>query len=248
MRKTIFVFVIAVMFKPVSAQISIGLSVGSNFCTVNQDIDDGFGEGEEETGYRDVRLTTGFGIGIPVEVKMSDNFSLSSGIHYLQKGSSGKSEIADLYSSMKVDGCTKFNYVEIPVQGKYYFVNNNIKVYGSAGAGVGYLFSAVAKHTITYTDFSDDFREVSEQKDRISAKEIKDQNVNQLDISLLAGAGIEYNVWVGRIFLNVNYIFGVSNMFKDGKMDFDEYGTEIDVKQFNRGLYTSFGYLIPLSQ
>jgi hypothetical protein len=239
MKKTIVILLIFFVSRAASGQVYIGLSIGGNLCTIRQSL-----ENEDiVSGDRDLKNTLGLGFGIPLQLGISDRLSLVSGFNHLQKGSAIDYEIPEFENEIvRYNGNTRYNYLEVPVQIRYYFVNRNLKVHGSLGLSFGYMLNAVARYDVTIINTIDNSETVHEQNDKLFSNEIKDSGINRFDISLAFGAGIEYDLWIGRIFLQSNYLLGLSNMMKDNNLGVGY------ITQYNRGFYTSVGYLFSLGK
>jgi hypothetical protein len=242
MKKTILLFAIVFGSLSLSGQVSIGLTIGNNFCKVKQsgdNLSDPFITG---TSDKDLLITNGFTIGIPLEISLSKRISLFTMFSYLQKGSKVEETIKSDDFVITSNGTNKFNYLEIPVQGKFYLVKKRMNAYLSIGPSFGYLINAKSKGEVTTLDIELGTTTDESFDEKIKSEDFNKAGINRVDISLSIGAGIGYKVGIGNLFFNVNYNHGFRDMIQDDS----ELGVSID--QYNRGLTTTIGYLIPLSK
>lgn len=242
MKKTILILTIALCSKSLSGQVSIGLTIGNNFCKVKQsgdNLSDPFITG---TSDKDLLIANGFTIGIPLEISLSKRISLFTMFSYLQKGSKVEETIKSGDFVITSNGTIKFNYLELPVQGKFYLVKKRMNAYLSIGPSFGYLINAKSKGEVTTLDIELGTTTDESFDEKMKPGDFDKAGINRLDISLAIGAGIGYKVWIGNLFFNINYNHGLSDMIED---DTD---LDVSVDQYNRGLIAAIGYLIPLSK
>lgn len=86
--------------------------------------------------------------GLSVEYKLSDIFSLKSGIHYTLRGESS----IDLGDGMYLEKCiyrNQYHYIGIPISASTYFMQNEkIKLFASVGAEMNFLYLISSRNTI----------------------------------------------------------------------------------------------------
>lgn len=244
MKKLILLFLSVAAAQLLSAQISVGLSVGNNFSTINRTGDYSNLPSFFEIVSEENSVTNGLTFGIPVEVGFSNRFSLFSGLSYLQKGTKQKSVInyTTLNETEEGNGNTKFNYLEIPILAKLYFVKRKVNVYFMAGPDFGYLLSSRTKADIKNYNTETGTEETSKVDIKYGPDEMKELDINRLDVSLNGGMGCETSLWIGKLYFNINYVLGLTEMRKDNS-DINK-----GITEYNRGLTTTLGFLIPLKK
>jgi len=188
------------------------------------------------------KITYGFIVGIPVEISLSDKFGLYTALTYHQKGSKYETTYYAFDAYCEIDGMMKYNYLELPVQGKFYFTKKTLSVYLLAGPGFGYAVNARAKMDIDIYDEIEGYRHESSDE-KIKFKDMKDSGMRRLDISIVLGGGLSYQAWIGEFFFSINYNHGLINFVDD-----EDYEINEGVKELHRGLNITCGYLIPLSR
>ena len=187
------------------------------------------------------KLVFGLIVGIPVEVTLTENFGLYTALTYHQKGIKVEQSYPFFDSYTELEGITKLNYLELPVQCKYYITNKTLSAYVALGPSFGYLINGRFKIDSQTINENDEISYINSDE-KIKSKDLKDSGIKRLDISLVLGGGISYKVGIGDIFLNINYSHGFTNIL-------DESVTEVyeGVTQKNRGVNITCGYLIALS-
>ena len=111
-----------------------------------------------------------------------------------------------------------------------------------AGPELGYLLSGRVISDIVYYDIESGTEDYSKVDLKRGPDEIKELDLNRLDFSLNAGIGCETDFRIGKLFLNVNYIWGLTESRKNDS-DIND-----GVTEYNRGLSTILGFLIPLKK
>ena len=124
--------------------------------------------------YEDNEIRTSVHVGLFSEIIVSEKFSIQPELLYSGQGFTDK--------SIGGSGRHKYDYINLPVLGKFYVVNNSLSI--EAGPQVGFLVSA---------------------KDQFST--IKKQNV--VDFGLNLGAGYELK---NHVYFQGRYNLGLSNI------------------------------------
>lgn len=208
------------------AQISVGLEVGPNFASQSSDVD----------GY-DAGSTTGFYLGIPVDIMLTDNICIQPSLAFMQKGSSTEYEfsVPNFYETT-VEADAKLNYLEIPILVNYLFGSGNIRpVFGvgpSIGFGMGYKSSGEST-TKTTDPFTGNVTTTTDDFD--DSGSFEDAGLKGIDFSVLLQAGVLMSdVGPGSLGLNLGYMLGLANI-NDG-----------DAKLNNRGFKVALMYKFPI--
>jgi hypothetical protein len=242
MKKTILFCAIFFFCRSLFSQVSIGLNVGDNLCKVKRHADYASNPNLVKPDTEEYPFTFGFTVGIPVEIQLSDKFSIYTMFSYLQKGSKAKASYDLDEVDYTANSTMKYNYFEIPLQVKYYFLKNKINAFITAGTSFGYMINGKTKYELNIYNYEEDSTSIIKDDFKFKSKDLKDAGVNRLDISLSIGLGIDYQFGPGKLFLNLNYLHGLLDMVNDEQ----EINKGLD--EFNRGILTSVGYLIPLSK
>ncbi len=222
-------------------QISVGFTIGSNLCKIKQDLDySSFPDLKPDEHV--ISTAVGFIVGIPLEIGISERLGLFTLFSYYQKGAKIRSLLDSPDNYLKSDGTTIFNYLELPIQAKYYILKKDLKVFALFGPSFGYAISARAKYDL-YSDYYDGNGIIHENyNEKLNAKDMADAGFKRMDISLSLGAGLSYTLWKGEIYLNVNYTYGLIDMIQEIPEN------TYDIKQYHRGINTMVGFLVPLTK
>lgn len=241
MKNIYLLLVVLAICNTLSGQVSVGLAVGNNFSRIKTHIDElNYPVPIDPERNYDNPIKTGLVVGIPLEVNLSSRFSLYTLFSFLQKGSkSGSNQLKndDIHITQ---GASTYNYIELPLQAKYYLTKNKLSTHISLGPSLGYLVSAKSNSSYTIVN-ADNITKFSNHSNwEILHPEIKNSALKHLDVSLTLGGGVEYEMGTGKIFFNANYIHGLTNWIKHHPQATFSY------KSFHRGVITSVGYLMPL--
>lgn len=245
MKKSLLILVSAVFNATLFGQISIGLTAGTNLCKQKQIFEYADNSAWIEPDKQEMKISYKWIIGIPIEIGISDKIAIYTEPSYHQKGTKIETEYGFFEDQIKSKANNTFNYVELPVLCKYYIAKKKLNAYVMAGPSFGYLIDIWMKGSIdTYSE--EDGNEHVDMDYHYKQDELSDNGINTFEISAAIGCGFSYKIGFGDIFLNATYFHGLSNL-----IDADEYTEELeidDIKQFNRGLSLTFGYLIPLTK
>lgn len=146
-----------------------------------------------------VESTTGFGAGLFMNIQANDILSLQITPMYLQKGGNAKFDANFLnYTEFRAD------YLEVPILLRLNFDAGTIKPYVAAGPSIGFQLSQ------TYLDPNQ------------NEVDLTDQTKN-MDISIMAAAGIEIELEGLSLFGQLTYNHGLSNIDdSNGILDFTD--------------------------
>ncbi len=215
MKKLVFALFAMTLTFTSFAQLSVGVRAGVNFA--NQTF-------EAEGLSISPDGLTGLYVSIPVEIGISDKFSVQPELTYLQKGSSTKFDVL----GFSTESTVTYNYLELPILAKYKFVKtDDLGVYAAAGPSFGYALGGESKVSL---------QGVEETTDIDFGKE-EFEDFNRLDVALNFGAGVEYQAGPGKLVLDLRYMLGLSNL--NGAED-DDATTK------NNGFAASIGYMFTL--
>jgi hypothetical protein len=178
-------------------------------------------------GYPDVELDgrPALDIGMLLDIKFSDFFSVQPEIHYLQKGFRFEEQLG----MQPFDQGYLINYLEVPILAKFSLGNEMARFLINAGPSLGYALKGKYKANFTGDIIEED----------IDFSQDLFEDFNRVDFSLLFGAGISFNTGSVTIFADARYLLGLRSWG-----DIDDGLPEIR----NRGLGFGLGVLIPVGE
>jgi hypothetical protein len=233
MKKILFfLFFSFTLLQSILAQkIGIGLRVNAHFANFNlpQSINDAFSQ------YGGINNLTAVGAAIPVEIGLSDMFSIQAEVMYMQKGFTLSTNILGLAT---YDGNQKVNYLEIPLMAKLNFLADaplNISVL--AGPSFGYALSgrAYSKATVIASNIS-----------QITDDPMDFTNFNRFEIGAHLGINLGLKVGSGKLVLDGRYLLGLTKLNNAaidlGNVPNGPTTTTNDVIK-NRGISVGLGYM-----
>jgi len=238
MKKIVLIISNLIIGTSLFAQLSVGFTVGSNFCTMAGTTNNSSVAPPEQDKKG---IAYGLVIGIPLEIKLSNKFGLYTAFTYHQKGFTFDDNTTDGSVNFGINGTTKINYLELPIQSKFYLIRKTLNVFILLGPSFGYAISARSKGDMTSYDATLGLTS-SSFDEKLKAKDFHDAGINRFDLSIALGGGLSYKIWKGNLFFNVNYNYGVTNM-QNNDIDVNK-----GIKEYNRGVSAMFGYLIPLTK
>lgn len=213
----LFMFIFQSHF--IIAQISVGIKTGLH-------LGDARVEGLADNFLPDPTVYAGGIVGGIVEIPMLNGFSFRPEIQYVQKGFQAMEQIGITEIDIPVGAGlkTRLNYVEMPLLIKYSTGSEKAKFYAVAGPGFSYAAQAWVRPVVrTIIDFT-----LPRQDLDLSANMYR-----RWEASAIGGIGGEFKAGNGKIFTDVRYTYGLSNLFDN---------PIIDVRLKNQGLSLSAGY------
>lgn len=205
-----------------NAQVSLGVKAGANFADtrINGLIDNLL---PEQTIY------TGFTAGIVAEIPMINGFSFRPELNYIQKGFISQKdlynfELIGIEIPLGAKLKTRFNYIEMPLLLKFSTGSELAKFYVIAGPNVSF---AVNAHSRPVANFL-----LSFNLPKVNIN-LSNDIYERWELSGTLGAGGEFKVGHGKLFGDVRYTHGFTNMLDNPIIDF---------KAKNQGFNMSAGY------
>ncbi|MCK4677557.1 MAG: PorT family protein [Bacteroidales bacterium] len=195
-QKIILSVIISLWFiHPVAGQtISLGVKGGINFSTIS---------GKQSFENMEITCLQGLNYSIFLEYKLSDNFSLQSGLFYEEKGFKFKS----LLFGGGYWGDFRFKYINIPVLIKLK-IGGDIKYYVLAGPSTGYLINSKNTTTVCSTAEPDLLR--------IKYSDDVTDDFNKLSLGVMFGGGIQVPLYNNlEMILDARYNMGISKTAKE---------------------------------
>lgn len=170
-----------------------------------------------------------YSAGFTYEKELSRHWSIASGAQYTSRGFTMREDLSvdvfglDLPLGAQVD--TRLQYIEVPIQVKYYTAENGVSPYFKAGASTAYALDGKMQPKINAI--------ISWNLPPININ-LKNDMYNRLDVSAVVGAGVRIPTNdIGAINLEVNYRHSLNDMFLDNI-------TDIRIK--SHGLSAGIGY------
>ena len=201
----------------VNAQFAFGVKVG-----VNDDVQKVSLNGTLGIAGFDAATKIGFNIGAFAELG-DDSFRFQPEINFTTKGSTRPG-----VDSLGADRVHKLSYIEIPLQGKYYFFDNDkFSAYGMGGISIGFALSGKVDE-----DGQDEITVEFDDSDGLSYQ--------KLDVGVPLAAGATMVLGNGKAFIEARYIFGVS---KVQNVEDNEIDTIIGFNAKNRTTQFNAGYI-----
>ena len=201
MKKHALILTFAFTFLSVGlfSQVNLGFSAGINSSKVSASDIAGFSP--------TFKSIDGTRIAALVEFELTEKFSIQPEIAYTSRGFKIKEgldlKLFGFDLPLGVEAVTKFKYVEVPLLAKYKFGNKAVKAYVIAGPSVGYATKGKLK---TKASFIVDIPLKS------SEINLQSSNIQRVDLSGVIGAGLDFNVGKGSLFLDARYTHGFSKM------------------------------------
>lgn len=226
MKKILFVLVCAACAFSVSAQRASSSST-SFFSTEKADQSVAFGirvdmnssnmKFSEDNSSYSPDNQIGFNAGVSIDIPMLQSLYLQTGLYYTTKGFKIEENDGDEKYSTKATP----SYLEIPVMASYrYDFSDNAQLQINFGPYFAYGIGGKYKEEWSYKG------EKEEEKEDLFGK---DKYFNRFDAGLGIGAGFTYS----KIFIGLNYQFGLSNIAQN---------TEDGYSVKNKNLSISIGY------
>lgn len=184
------------------------------------------GDGEDQN----VDALNRLGIGGIIGVRFKDNLSLHLRPLYLQKGGT----VTQDAPSPNIDFI--MSYLEVDISLKI-TTGDQLRPYLIAGPSLGFLLSGEVELDIEGNKVTGDIMDISKST----------------EFSLGIGAGLEYSLGSGFIFLEGRYLFGLNNLNKGGTIELKYNGMIAEIEEIseddefkNRGFQIMAGIVFPL--
>ena len=219
--KNLLTLLVATIFS-----LQIGLSQWSTGIRIGTAITNTSGNGIIESAIP-MEWETGLEIGIRTEYKLSGTLSVVSDVQYSRSGFSIDQgmdlNILGLNIPLEARADFNINYIETPLMLKYTMGDADLQYYGLGGITTSYAASGsiqpVARVLLDINlpsidiDFSDNY-------------------LNRWNVAATIGAGLQKEVGQGKIFGEVVYKYGLSNLVN----------TVVDLDLKNKGFSLGIGY------
>lgn len=171
-----------------------------------------------------------WGAGAVLDYNLGNNFSIRTEPMYLKKG--GIQEQNDKNPKLNIDQ----SFLEIPILLKY-SLGEETKYYFLAGPSMGILLTSDLEAYINTYTFTADMSDLTEK----------------LDIGICLGTGISFPINKYKLFFELKYTHGLTNLAKDGKfkatsghLELDGEFDEEESKYNSRGIQLLVGFAYSL--
>ncbi len=212
------------IFTIMSAQVTLGVKTGVN-------IADAQVGGLNTNLIPEINTNSGFSTGIWAEIPMLNGFSFRPELNYTQKGFRTFGDLG--FFGVNVNNLpaglgfrVRLNTVDVPLLFKYSYGNDAAKVYAILGPNVSYSTDAYARPVVQ----------------ALLSFNLGDQNINlsndlyrRWELSGTIGIGGEVKAGNGKIFGDVRFNHGVSNLLNDPIID-------IEIRNKSFGVHVGYGY------
>ena len=166
---------------------------------------------------------TVFQFGAVAELPLTDQLSLQPELLFFQKGFGTETSFLGVTSTTD----NRLNYLEIPVLGKFFLTDGPTQIFVTAGPSFGFGLGGKA------------IRESGGDTEEVDI-DFEEDELSVLDLSLSIGAGAQAEVGPGKVFVDIRYLMGLTNV------DDAPENEQIDI--FNRGIGIAAGFLFPIGQ
>ena len=167
-----------------------------------------------------------WGAGAVLDYNLGNNFSLRTEPMYLKKG--GIQEQSDENPKLTIDQ----SFLEIPIFLRY-SLGEETKLYFLAGPSIGILLSSDLEAYVNSYAFTADFKDLTEN----------------LDMGLCLGTGVSFPLDRYKLFFELKYMYGLTNLAKSGKfkaksghLELDGEFDEEESKYNSRGIQLLVGF------
>ncbi|MFK8102711.1 MAG: porin family protein [Saprospiraceae bacterium] len=194
------------------AQLSVGARIGINLSDQLSK-----SKGGENFDYEGL---AGLSIAIPLEIGLTERFSVQPELTFIQKGAG----LSFTLLGVEVTNNSVYNYLALPLLVKYKFINSDaFKMYAVVGPGFGYALGGNTGTSTTKTKIDFD------------ADTYKD--FERFETNLNFGLGFGFTTESGDIVLDLRYRYGLSDLDKS-----DDFVTK------NHSIGLSVGYMYRLGE
>ena len=225
MKKHFLLFSLLTLFfsaTQLTAQIKVGAKVGVVDASQKISLDGSLGILGGDTDSR-----IGFNLGVFAEIG-ENNVRFQPELLFSSKGSFRPNDSLGLADRDHV-----INYLEIPLQGKYYFLDNDkLSAYGLAGIYIGLSLSGKVVEEGVATDYKMTF----DDTDLLGYS-------SKIDYGVPLGAGLNFAIGDGYLFGEVRYHFGMKKVQESNAVDTGG-GTGIGFNSKNRTTALNVGYMM----
>lgn len=167
-------------------------------------------------------------IGASIEKFITPQLSVVSGLQYSSKGFTINEgfdfSLLGINIPVEVSANTKLNYIETPLALKYNITDGRTRPYVLGGISPSYATGGKIQPVATFIlDFN--LPEVN--------IDFSDNNFARWNVAAMIGAGVEHSVATGKIFADITYKHGMTDVVTN---------TIVDLGVKNKGLSLGIGY------
>lgn len=221
-KKLNFTALILLITVATYAQVSVGFKSGVNLADTRV-------SGLFDNNLPEQNMYPGFTAGIIAEFPLLNGFAFRPELNYSQKGFITDVSVTDL-ELLGIDvpvgarAKTRFNYIDVPLLIKYSTGTELAKVYFVAGPTVGYTLNAHVRPVANFI--------INVNLPRVNIP-LDNDIYQRWEIAATLGVGGEVKAGQGKLFSDVRYNLGLTNMLQDPIIDF---------RAKNQGVAITAGY------
>ena len=222
MKTILLVITFFFIFQLTHAQVYVGASSGLSITKLKTD-----------PTYFEYSSLARCNANIHVLYKLNKNIGFESGISYINMGSKQTYYVGPYTSNddkIYTKSTLRLNYISAPVTFNFYLPVNKFSIYAKAGGYVSYLLNVNIKN--------------DETKEK-SNRNLKNDDLNAVDIGILAAMGITRTLGNGFIFMDARYMIGCANL---NNTDNVYLRYLMSANAFNRSFILNVGYMFNLGK
>lgn len=182
------------------AQFRFGPQVGLNIASLSVENTDGM----------DINSRIAYNIGAIAEYNLSETMALQSGLIYSSKGATAEASDSEEFMgevmTYSMDASVAINYLEIPVNFKYFIPAGSTKIFLSAGPYMAFAMGGKSEFdmTMSYEGMS----ETESESEDLKFGSSEEDDFSSTDFGLNFGAGVEIKNFV----ISAQYGLGLTNI------------------------------------
>ncbi len=211
----------------VFGQVFIGPKVGVTFSN--------YGLSSKDKDVYNSNLNWGLLGGVSFEIPFSSRFGMQAEVYFSQKGGILKRNENVSNTTDYPYNCVheKLNYVEVPILFRFRFQGRPLGGFISAGGEIARTFGG--KRILGPKE--------DEKKHNIEIGTGDNHDYKPMDMGLLIGGGLSYELGVGELIFDARYVLGVARMGKIGSNVQEAYH---EGNGTNRSIQLSLGIIFPI--
>ncbi len=167
---------------------------------------------------------TGFGVAVPLEIKLSDRFSVQPEVMYIQKGSGLTLTIGNVTATAK----TLISHLELPILLKVNLLGSESPV------GIGIIAGPSFSYALSGSTTASAPGQTTSQSQDFTFK-----NYQRFEVGAHFGLNVGFGIGSGKLVLDARYLLGIS--------DLNSAANSTSANSIrNRGINVGLGYMFSL--
>ena len=167
---------------------------------------------------------TGFGVAVPLEIKLSDRFSLQPEVMYIQKGSSLSFAVGNVVAT----GKTLISHLELPILLKVNLLGSESPV------GIGIIAGPSFAYALSGTTTASASGQTNSQSNDVTFKDYQ-----RFEVGAHLGLNVGFGIGSGKLVFDARYLLGISDL-NTGPNSTSSNSVR------NRGISVGLGYMFSL--